>query len=196
MVNKPFAAAADQNRDDILRVLDQILKHKNKVLEIGSGTGQHAVYFSQYLPHLTWQASDIRSMLGGIQLWIEEANLPNLPNVIELDVNQSWPTEKFDAAFAANIAHIMHSQDIEALFKGLSSTLCENAIFCLYGPFNINGHYTSESNQRFDVWLKQRDAKSGLRDKQQLDHLAIKNNLSPDKSWDMPANNKILSWKK
>lgn len=196
MVNKPFAAAAKQNRDDILQILKQAFKHSNSVLEIGSGTGQHAAYFSQHLPHLTWQASDIKSMLEGIQLWLDDAALPNLPKAIELDVNGAWPTEKYDAAFASNIAHIMHWQDLEALFEGLSTTLSEDAIFCLYGPFNINGNYTSESNQRFDHWLKQRDAESGLRDKLQLDSLAIKNNLQPEKSWDMAANNKILSWRK
>lgn len=196
MPNKPFANAADQNRDDILPILQHMFSQSSRVLEIGSGTGQHAVNFAKHLPFLIWQASDRKSMLPGIQLWIDDANLPNLPNPIELDVNNIWPTEMFDAAFAANIIHIMHSQDIEALFSGLSATLTDNAIVCIYGPFNLNGSYTSESNLRFDNWLKRRDPESGLRDKTDLDQLAINHGLVPEKSWDMPGNNKILCWKK
>lgn len=196
MTNKPFAAAAEQNREDILPIIKKTFKHANCVLEIGSGTGQHAAYFAKHLPHLTWQASDVSSMLDGIQLWIDEANLPNLPKPISLDVNKEWPKKKYDAAYAANIAHIMHWQDLETLFKGLSDTLSRGGIFCLYGPFNIDSDYTSESNQRFDHWLKQKDPESGLRDRGELNNIALKNGLHPDSCWDMPANNKILSWKK
>ena len=196
MPDKPFAQAADQNRHDILLVLQQVFHHSHNVLEIGSGTGQHAVHFAKHLSHLTWQASDIQSMLAGIQQWISEAALPNLPNPIALDVNHSWPEQTFDAVFAANVAHIMHWPDIEAMFSGVGKVLSPDGHFCLYGPFNIDGQYTSESNQRFDTWLKRRDPESGLRDKAELDKLAIKNALKPAKQWDMPANNKILSWTK
>lgn len=196
MPSKPFAEAAEQNRDDILAVLRQTLKQNSTVLEIGSGTGQHAVHFAKHLPHITWQCSDKHTMLAGIELWINDANLPNLPAAIELDVNDSWPKQKYSAAFAANIAHIMHWQDIEALFTGLTTTLKTDAIFCLYGPFNIEGHYTSASNQRFDDWLKKRDPLSGLKDKAELDQLALKHGFKAKQSWDMPANNKILVWTK
>ena len=196
MADKPFAEAAQQNRDAILPVLQEVFAHARKVLEIGSGTGQHAVYFAQHLNYLSWQSSDQRSMLPGIQQWIDDAQLPNLPDALELDVNTAWPEEKFDAAFAANIAHIMHWQVIEVLFNGLSNVLVTNAIFCLYGPFNLNGNYTSESNQRFDSWLKRRDPDSGLRDKVALDELALAYGFKAEKSFSMPANNKILCWKK
>ena len=135
-------------------------------------------------------------MLPGIQQWIDDAQLPNLPDALELDVNTAWPEEKFDTAFAANIAHIMHWQEIEALFNGLSNVLVTNAKFCLYGPFNLNGNYTSESNQRFDSWLKRRDPDSGLRDKVALDELALAYGFKAEKCFSMPANNKILCWKK
>ena len=194
MTNKPFAQAAQQNRDDILPILKEAFKHSSHVLEIGSGTGQHAVYFAQHLKHLTWQTSDLARMLPGIQLWIDEASLPNLPTPIELDVNQSWPPANFDALYAANVTHIMHWPDIEAMFAGINKSLQREAIFCLYGPFNIDGKYTSASNESFDQWLKQRDPDSGLRDKQELDKLADKYGLEVSQKWDMPANNMILSW--
>ena len=196
MPDKPFAQAAEQNRHDILPVLQQAFHHSHNVLEIGSGTGQHAVHFANHLSHLTWQASDIQLMLDGIHQWISEAVLPNLPNPIELDVNHSWPKQKFDAVFAANVAHIMHWHTIEAMFSGVGKVLSPGGRFCLYGPFNIDGQYTSGSNQRFDTWLKGQDPESGLRDKSELDKLAVKHALKPAKKWDMPANNKILSWTK
>jgi len=196
MTNKPFAQAAKQNQDDILLVLQRTFKQATKVLEVGSGTGQHAVHFAKHLTHLSWQPSDKQPMLKGIQLWVNDAALPNLLAPVELDVNHTWPTNNYDAAFAANVIHIMHWHDTEALFAGLGATLADDAIVCIYGPFNINGDYTSASNQRFDNWLKQRDPESGLKDKAELDQLAINNGLQPEPCWDMPANNKILCWKK
>lgn len=196
MSSKPFAAAAEQNREDILSVLCEVFSHAEHILEIGSGTGQHAVYFAQALRHLTWQASDKSNMLDGIQQWLDEAALDNTPKAIDLDVNSIWPAETYDAVFAANIIHIMHWSDVEALFKGLSTSLGKQGIFCVYGPFNKDGKYTSDSNQQFDHWLKNRDPQSGIKDIAQLDALARLNQLQPFKSWEMPANNKILSWKK
>ena len=194
MLNKPFAAAAEQNRNDILYVLKQTFKDIRTVLEIGSGTGQHAAYFSQHLRHLTWQASDKAPMLSGISMWLDELSNTNVPAPIALDVTHDWPTQKYQGAFAANIAHIMHWNELEALFSGLNQTLASPGIFCLYGPFNIDQQYTSESNRRFDQWLKQRDTKSGIRDKNDLDLLAMNNNFDSAKIWDMPTNNKILCW--
>lgn len=196
MTNKPFAQAAEQNQNDILRVLQCTFKHSTKVLEVGSGTGQHAVHFAKHLTHLSWQPSDKKSMLEGIQLWVNDVALHNLYAPIELDVNHTWPTNTYDAAFAANVIHIMHWQDVKALFAGLGAILTDNSIVCIYGPFNIDGNYTSVSNQRFDEWLKHRDPESGLKDKIELDQLAINNGLQPEPSWEMPANNKILCWKK
>jgi cyclopropane fatty-acyl-phospholipid synthase-like methyltransferase len=196
MLKKPFASAAKENCSAILSVLRQEFKHINSVLEIGSGTGQHAIYFSQQLAHLEWQASDKYEMLAGINMWINESNLKNVLPAIELNVSSNWPQQNYQGAYAANIAHIMHWEEIEALFSGLDQVLTNSGVFCLYGPFNINGTYTSESNRRFDLWLKERDPESYIRDKNDLDQLAIKNNFQTSKQWDMPANNKILCWRR
>lgn len=196
MVDKPFSPAAEQNRDAILSVLKIEFEQAHSVIEIGSGTGQHAVYFARQLPHLTWQASDKPEHIEGIQQWINEANLNNVSPPIILDVCRQWPNHQYDAAFAANVAHIMHWHEIEAMFAGLALILAANAKFCLYGPFNLNGEYTSESNREFDQWLYKRDPHSCIRDKNELDELAKKNNLGLYKDWEMPCNNRLLCWKK
>ena len=196
MPEKPYAAAAEQNQDAILPILLEEFSNKQNILEIGSGTGQHAVYFAQQLPQLIWHPSDKAENLAGIQQWINEADLPNVQMPIELDVCNQWPQKRFDGAFAANVAHIMHWHEIEAMFTGLTSILVPNAVFCLYGPFNINGNYTSDSNRKFDQWLQSRDPHSCIRDKDDLNILAKKNSLLLHKDWEMPHNNRILSWKK
>lgn len=196
MQNKPYAEAAHQNRDDILSVLKQEFKQSKNILEIGSGTGQHAVYFSSHLKHLSWQPSDKIENLAGIQLWINEYSSPNLNQPIELDVSKPWPHKSYDGVFAANIAHIMHWHQIEAMFAGIGASLTSAGIFCLYGPFNNHGKYTSESNRQFDVWIKERDPYACIRDKVDLDLLAKKHNLMPSQAWQMPANNFILTWTK
>lgn len=196
MDQKPFAPSAEQNREAILTVLKKEFRHATTVLEIGSGTGQHAVYFSKHLTHLTWQPSDKQETLTGISMWIDSEKLANALAPIELDVCNHWPEGNFDAAFAANVAHIMHWNEIEAMFSGLGRVLTDSAAFCLYGPFNYNGEYTSESNRQLDLWLKSRDPDSCIRDKNDLDQLAIKNGLQPHTEWSMPTNNKIVCWKK
>ena len=135
-------------------------------------------------------------MLAGINLWIKEARLKNALEAIELDVNAHWPQQSYQGAFAANIAHIMHLKEIEALFSGLDHVLTDKAVFCLYGPFNINGNYTSESNRRFDLWIKERDPDACIRDRNDLDQIAANNNFQPSTLWEMPSNNKILCWQK
>ncbi len=194
MNKKPFAAAAQQNQDVILNVLQKEFHHAKKVLEIGSGTGQHAAFFSEHLPHLIWQASDKLENIPGISMWLQDCE--NTPSPITLDVLGAWPKDKYDSAFAANVAHIMHWNEIEAMFTGLGNTLSEHAVFCLYGPFNINGNYTSASNERFDQWLKNRDPLACIRDKDDLTKLASKNNLVISCEYQMPANNMIICWKK
>ena len=196
MTIKPFSPAAEQNRDAILPVLQSEFKHASSVLEIGSGNGQHAVYFAQHLPQLNWQTSDKERNIAGIKLWLDEAGHKNTPTPIILDVCEQWPDTKYDAAFAANVAHIMHWHEIEAMFANLKNALVKNANFCLYGPFNINGEYTSESNRDFDQWLKNRDPQSCIRDKDELDRLAQKNSFNLYQDWEMPCNNRILCWRK
>ncbi|MDG0996763.1 MAG: DUF938 domain-containing protein [Gammaproteobacteria bacterium] len=195
-MKKPFAAAADENKEAIAALLLTELKDNRDLLEIGSGTGQHAVYFSKLMPHLTWHCSDQSHQIAGIQLWLESAGLKNTAAVFVLDVSQDWPQQSYDAAYAANIAHIMHWSQIEDLFLGLSTVLKQGACFYLYGPFSFDGQFSSQSNHDFDHFLRQQDPDSGLRDKNNLDELALKNGLIAATSWALPANNHILSWKK
>lgn len=194
-MNKPFAESSEQNKHVIFDVLRQEFSQRKHVLEIGSGTGQHAVFFAGQLPHLDWQCSDRKSELTGISAWLEEAQLPNLHAPIELDVlSKQWPAQRYDAVFSANAVHIMSWQAVEAMFAGLQSCLDEEAVVCLYGPFNYHGKFTSDSNARFDQWLKQRNPLSGIRDFESLNELAEQCGLTLKQDYEMPANNRILSW--
>lgn len=196
-MNKPFAESCEQNKHIILDVLKEEFSNVNNVLEIGSGTGQHAVCFAKYLPHLQWQCSDRISEIAGINTWLNDANLKNLLPPIELDVlTGQWPTQKYDAIFSANAVHIMSWQAVEAMFKGLKDCLDNDAVVCLYGPFNYNGEFTSESNARFDQWLKQRNPLSGIRNIEDLNELAVQCGLTLNNDHEMPANNRILCWRK
>ncbi len=194
---KPYAESCDQNRDPILEQLRPLLVAASTVLEIGSGTGQHAVYFSTHLPHLHWQPSDRGENLPGIRLWCAEAGLANLKAPLELDVTrQPWPAIEADAVFSANTAHIMAWPQVEAMMEGIGKLLPDGGVFLLYGPFNYNGRYTSDSNRRFDGWLKARDPLSGVRDFESLDELAGQVGMHLQDDIAMPANNRILCWRK
>ena len=194
--HKPYSESCDQNRDPILRVIRPLLENARSVLEIGSGTGQHAVYFGAHLPHLVWQPSDCAEYLPGIRLWLEEAALANVAPVLQLDVTDTWPALTVDAIFSANTAHIMHWRMVEAMVKGAGHALCSNGRFILYGPFNYHGQYTSDSNARFDAWLKARDPESGVRDFEKIDTLARAAGMNLSGDFAMPANNRILVWQR
>jgi len=199
MVNKmkPFAESSEQNKIPILAVLKQFCGEIETVLEIGSGTGQHAVFFAEQFPHLTWIASDQLEYHEGIQMWLKDSGLTNIQGPLLLDVNQSnWQVKQTDAIFSANTVHIMGWPSVENMFSGIGKILKEGGVFCLYGPFNYNGQFSSESNARFDLWLKQRDPVSGVRDFEALQILADKAGLDFDDDIEMPANNRILVWKK
>ena len=196
-MNKPYSESCNQNRDPILDVLKHQLGVSKSVLEIGSGTGQHAVYFAKNLPHLVWHTSDCRPYLSGIQMWIEEANLDNVRIPIELDVNQpTWPDHDIDAIFTANSVHIMNGEEVVSLFAGVGENLNVGGLFIVYGPFNYNRCYTSESNARFDNWLKSRDPLSGIKDFEEIDQLAQKAAMQLVDDIEMPANNRLLIWRR
>lgn len=196
--NKPFAQSSEDNKEVILNQLKALYSDAKNVLEIGSGTGQHAVYFAQMLGYLNWQPTDLPESIAGINLWLEHAGLSNISTPLVLNVEQSdWGLPiKYDAIFTANTLHIMSIGHVESLFKGLAKVLNDGALFCCYGPFNKNGQFTSESNARFDVWLKQRDAVSGIRDMDELTKFSDQANLSLIDDIEMPANNRILVWEK
>jgi SAM-dependent methyltransferase len=179
---KPFSEASERNRDPILAILQRVFRQTRRVLEIGSGTGQHAAYFSAALPHLAWQASDRAENLPGIREWGVEP--------VELDVAGTWPDVDADAVFSANTTHIMSWPQVEKMFAGIGRLRVKT--FCLYGPFNYGGKHTSESNQRFDAMLRGRDPASGLRDFEAIVALAGKIGMALQEDNAMPANNRLL----
>lgn len=192
-MHKPFSQAAENNKQPILQIIETIFLESTTVWEIGSGTGQHACYFAQKLPHLQWQATDREENLTGINNWITAAKLSNLPPGIALNVTDTqWPCQQIDAVFTANTLHIMHWQEVEFLFAGLANYLSTSAVVCLYGPFNYYGQYTSESNERFDQSLKARDPESGIRDFYAIEKLANRAGLKINNDFAMPANNRLL----
>jgi cyclopropane fatty-acyl-phospholipid synthase-like methyltransferase len=193
---KPFAESCAENQQPILEILRKEFAHTKKVLEIGSGTGQHAVFFARALPHLTWQTSDVAEHHAGIMAWLEDDGPANALPPLELDVRQSsWLTTKFDGIFSANTVHIMSWPEVEHMFAGIGQVLIPDGCFCLYGPFNYQGQYSSPSNAKFDTWLKNRDPASGIRDVDELNSLAEKAGLSLVEDYEMPVNNRILVWR-
>lgn len=193
---KPHAPSCDRNREPILAVLREHFMDRSRVLEIGSGTGQHAVHFAGALPHLTWQASDRRENLAGIGAWLDEAALANTPDPLELDVEGTWPDRIYDAVFSANTLHIMAWEAVERLFDGLREILAADAKLIVYGPFNYGGQYTSAGNAEFDVWLKARGAHQGIRDFEAVAALATGIGLVLAEDRAMPANNRCLVWRR
>ncbi len=194
---KPFSEACERNRTPILAVLREILPLQGRVLEIGSGSGQHAVHFGAALPGIVWQTSDLPQHHAGIRAWIDESALSNVLPPLALDANDvAWPVAAVDAVFSANTLHIMPWPAVEKLFAGVGRVLAAGGTLCLYGPFNYGGRHTSESNARFDAWLQQRDPASGIRDFEAVDQLAQTNGLVLMRDFAMPANNRLLVWRK
>lgn len=192
---KQYSEACDQNRAPILNVIRDVFGSARQVLEIGSGTGQHAIYFGRHLPHLQWQTSDLPASHASINAWINEADLQNVHAPLALDVATGpWPDTTYDGIFSANTTHIMSWPMVVSLFAGVGRTLAPGASFCLYGPFNYNNAYTSPGNERFDAWLKERDPDSGIRNFQDLEALAMTHGLQLSADNEMPANNRLLVW--
>jgi cyclopropane fatty-acyl-phospholipid synthase-like methyltransferase len=197
VINKPFSQACENNKDPILSVIKDVFTEPVTVWEIGSGTGQHACYFANELPHLTWQPTDLANNHPGINAWRDEAQLLNLNKPLVLDVaDHNWPCDKIDALFTANTLHIMSWQNVTILFERLQNYLSPSASVCIYGPFNYDGNYTSDSNANFDQWLKNRDPLSGIRDFEAVLTLAKQADLNILKDNPMPANNRLLVFQK
>jgi len=234
---KPYAESSEVNKGPILAVLKEIFADRKQVLEIASGTGQHAVHFGRELPHLTWQPSELPQHLPGIQAWLDEAQLPNVLPPLAIDVNDThWPFSKPvrpeqpvrpersaakskesksnltsvrpevskgeehllspspDAIFNANTVHIISWPEVERLFAHIARVIAPGGCVCLYGPYNYDGKFTSESNARFDTWLKSRDPNSGVRDFEAVNRLAAFHGLELLRDIAMPSNNRILVW--
>jgi cyclopropane fatty-acyl-phospholipid synthase-like methyltransferase len=197
MQDKPFSEACERNKRPILDVIAPLLATAKSLLEIGSGTGQHAVFFGETLPHLTWQTSDCKENHDAINHWLDDAHLDNVIRPVALNVLQDpWPSASYNAVFSANTAHIMPWQAVEAMFAGVSRLLPDDGVFLLYGPFNYDGKFTSESNAQFNIWLKSQAPHQGIRDFEAVDQLARNGEMKLHQDFAMPANNRILVWQK
>ena len=195
MTERPDAPATDRNREAILEVLVDEFSDRNEVLEIGSGTGQHAVFFANAMSHLTWQTSDVSKNHSGIRSWIEFANIDNVKPPLEIDVELVRGIDgNFDAVYSSNTAHIMSIRAVEFMFELVGNLLPMNGKFCLYGPFNRNGDFTSESNARFDASLRNQDPSMGIRNLEDLEVLAEKAGMQRSSLYAMPANNFMVAW--
>jgi cyclopropane fatty-acyl-phospholipid synthase-like methyltransferase len=191
----PFSQACENNQPFILEVLRELFVDRQSVLEIAGGTGQHAVYFASSLPHLEWQATDVPENVATLNTRIEYAALDNLPDAKPLDVNGVWPERNFDVIFTANCLHIISAAAVENFFAGVGPRLNADGLLFVYGPFKYNGEFTTDSNARFDEWLKVRDPDSGVRDFEWISQLADQAGLDLLEDHAMPANNQTLVWR-
>lgn len=197
VTEKQNAPATERNRDAILDVLAREFRAVTSVLEIGSGTGQHAVFFAERFPTLRWQTSDRIENHVAINAWVENAGLDNVlpPLVVDVLEVDSVPGD-YDGIFSANTAHIMSFAAVIRMFEFVGRVLSAEGLFCLYGPFNLNGEFTSASNAAFDRSLKSQDALMGIRDLEALVDLAGQNGMRELRRYTMPANNMLIVWQK
>jgi len=189
--------ACERNKAPILEILKDIFGNSRDVLEIGSGSGKHALYFGQNLPHLTWQPSDLEENLAAIEAQLAPDTLKNVSPPIVLDVcRHPWPITSVSAIFSANTLHIMSWESVTHFFRGAGKILRTGGALCVYGPFRYQNAFTSESNERFDQHLRQQDPLSGIRDFEAVNQQANEHGLSFLKDYAMPANNQVLVWKR
>ena len=193
----PFSAACERNKDPILEVLRVRLADRDQVLEIGSGTGQHAVHFARALAHLIWHPTEQLAYLQDLAERVKLEGSPNLRAPTLLDVRQAvWPVRSVDAIFTANTLHIMSWPEVMALFQGIGGVLSPGGVLCIYGPFRYDGRYTSDSNKDFDLMLQDRDPLSGLRDIRAVTELAAQYGMQLAADHDLPANNRLVVFTK
>jgi len=189
--------ACERNKGPILGVLQAELASSRRVLEIGSGTGQHAVHFAAHLPQLQWQPSELRENLPPLAERIALEGTSNLLPPIALDVREHpWPAVPADAIFSANTLHIISWEEVQQFFRGAGAVLGEAGVLCVYGPFRYHSRHTSDSNAEFDACLKARDARSGIRDFEALEALARAQGFETTADKAMPANNRTLVWRR
>lgn len=204
----PFSQACENNKDPILNVLQQELQNYHHVFEVGSGTGQHSVYFAPRLSHLQWQTSDVIDNHEVIQGWHDQHPASNLHALLAFDltkdripkspnsIDSQTGNYPYDAVFTANTLHIIPWPLVEKLFELVGNVLPLNGKFIIYGPFKESEQYSSDSNRQFDKQLRERDPNSGIRNKEDIVALAKQYQLILDKQYQMPANNEILVLKK
>jgi cyclopropane fatty-acyl-phospholipid synthase-like methyltransferase len=197
MMNKPFSQASENNKTPILGVLQRYMTTPGRVVEIGSGTGQHAVFMAQQLPHLLWQPTDVSAHLSGIEAWREASGLGNVLPARAFDVwDEIIPTDASRYLYSANTLHIMSRETVERFFSVIPQLLQIGGLAFFYGPFNYRGEFTSESNARFDQWLKQQAPHQGIRDFEVIERLARIAGLRLVEDCEMPSNNRTLVWER
>jgi len=206
----PFSQSADRNKEAIGDSLEPWLGNARNVFEFGSGTGQHAVYLCNRYPHLQWQPSELKANIDTIDLQVQQAQLGNILAAVECDVLQQQPFERvtsaavisadtvsqYSFAYSANTAHIMSSSAVERMMFVAATLLQPDGHFALYGPFSYGSKHTSEGNIRFDAMLSEQEAEMGVRDKFEMDRIAVQNGMTPVEDLAMPSNNRILIWQK
>lgn len=195
----PFSAACDRNKKYILKTIFPYLKHADTVLEIGTGTAQHAVHFAKALPKLMWQTSDQASYHQGIHAQLKNAELSNIVDPLVLDVNQDvWTKtgERYSVIFTANTLHIMNWESVKMFFSGLPKVSNDKAKLIVYGPFKYQGKFTSDSNQAFDQTLRESDWGYAIPNFEDIDTLANKAGFRLLEDVPMPANNQCLIFQK
>lgn len=197
MNTKPYASSSSRNAKAIADVLSHEFRNSKAVLEIGSGTGQHAVTFARDLSHLIWQTSDLEPSHAGIREWIRDSKLSNVREPLLLDVlTATVEASAYDAIYSSNTAHIMSFAAVRRMFEFVGEALAEHGVFCLYGPFSRGGEFNTASNAEFDTSLRARNAAMGIRDLNELDALACSNGMKRAKHYAMPANNLTVVWHK
>lgn len=195
MTERPFAEAAQRNGPPILEVLQREFRNATDVLEIGTGTGQHAVAFVAAMPWLRWQTSDLIENHAGINAWIDEAGLDGVVRPLALDVRtDTVDLASYDAVFSANTAHIMGIDTVRRMFSVVGDALRADGVFCLYGPFRVDGTFNTRSNEEFDTSLRRRDATMGIRDLEALDDFGASCGLQRQRLYAMPSNNHMACW--
>lgn len=193
----PFSQACENNKAHILALLQKHCSRPGTVLEIAGGTGQHAQHFAQAMPWLQWQSSDIAANVDTLNLRLLDAALPNLPPAVTLDVTQPvWPLSNVEYVFSANSLHIMPASAVVEFFRHMTDVLKAGGYLFVYGPFKYEGEFTTASNARFDLWLKENNPLSGVRDFEMVNSLAGEAGLTLLEDNAMPANNQLLIWHK
>lgn len=198
MNEKPFAPACERNKDPILEVLQSVItRDDRRLLEIGSGTGQHAVYFAPHFPQVEWYPTDVTANLKGINMWLDEAKIKNIQRPTRVEIGKDeLPKLKFDVIFTANTFHIMHWKECKSLIKQFGGRLREGSRVAIYGPFKYDGKFTTPSNEEFDQSLKEKDPLSGIRNFEDVNNAMVKNGFELVMDYAMPANNQMLVYRR
>ncbi len=193
-----MSPSCERNKDPILEVMKEVITEDNHVLlEVGSGTGQHAVYLAPHFPHVKWITSDVLGNHAGIKMWLDEAKVPNIARPIEFKIGKDeFPKVVVDLVFTANTFHIMHWKECKTLMKMWGHRLREGAQVMIYGPFNYNGTFSSPSNEQFDRSLKVEDPLRGIRSYDDVHNNMVKNGFALCKDYEMPANNRMLVYRR